>query len=51
MAWDYAAQIHALTGFDGNLDSTASEEGENYDVLATQWLTDAAKEIINILPP
>ena len=51
MAWDFGAQINAFTGFDGNETTTASEEGENFDVLATRWLTDAAKEIINILPP
>ena len=50
MAWDFGAQINAFTGFDGN-DTSASEEGETFDVLATRWLTDAAKEIINILPP
>jgi hypothetical protein len=50
MAWDFGAQINALTGFDANLDS-ASEEGEDYTTLANQWLNDAAKEIINMLPP
>ena len=50
MAWDFGAQINSFTGFDGN-DTSASEEGETFDVLATRWLTDAAKEIINILPP
>jgi hypothetical protein len=50
MAWNFGAQINALTGFDGN-DTSASEEGENYDTLATRWLTDAAKEVISILPP
>jgi len=50
MAWDFGAQINAFTGFNGN-DTSASEEGETFDVLATRWLTDAAKEIINILPP
>ena len=50
MAWDFAAQIHALTGFDA--DSTSdTDTGEDFNVMATQWLTDAAKEIINILPP
>ena len=50
MAWNFGAQINSFTGFDGN-DSSASEEGENFDVLASRWLTDAAREIINILPP
>ena len=50
MAWNFGAQINSLTGFDANLDS-ASEEGEDYTSLANQWLNDAAKEVINILPP
>ncbi len=50
MAWNFGAQINALTQFDGN-DTGASEEGENYSTLATQWLTDAAKEVMNLLPP
>ena len=49
MAWDFGAQIHSLTGFDGNLDS-ASEEGDDYTTLANRWLTDAAKEVMNLLP-
>ena len=50
MAWNYADQIHSLSGFDADTES-ASETGENFSVLAQQWLTDAAKEIINSLPP
>tara|TARA_R100001530_G_scaffold85101_1_gene59289 strand:- start:306 stop:1187 length:882 start_codon:yes stop_codon:yes gene_type:complete len=50
MAWNYADQIHALSGFDA--DNTAdSDTGEDFNILANQWLTDAAKEIINALPP
>ena len=50
MAWNFAAQIPALTGFDA--DSTSdSETDEDFNLLANQWLVDAAKEIINILPP
>ena len=50
MAWNFADQIHALTGFDA--DSTSdSETTEDFNLLANQWLVDAAKEIINILPP
>lgn len=49
MAWNFGVQINSLTGFDGN-DEGASEEGENHVVLASQWLTDAAREIIAILP-
>tara|TARA_R100000458_G_scaffold3352_1_gene2757 strand:+ start:504 stop:1211 length:708 start_codon:yes stop_codon:yes gene_type:complete len=49
MAWDFAAQIHALTGFDA--DSTSdSETGEDFNLLANQWLVDAAKEVINAFP-
>ena len=51
MAWDYAAQIHSLTGFDADSSSTSEEGTETYQALAAQWLTDAAKEVINILPP
>ena len=50
MAWDYAAQIHALTGFDADTDS-ASETGETYRLMVNRWLEDAAKEVINVLPP
>ena len=50
MAWNFGVQINSLTGFDANLDS-ASEEGDDYTTLANQWLTDAAKEVISILPP
>ena len=50
MAWNFADQIHALTGFDA--DSTSdSETDEDFNLLANQWLVDAAKEVINILPP
>ena len=49
MAWNFGTQINSLVGFDGN-DSGVSEEGETYQVLAAQWLTDAAKEVILILP-
>ena len=50
MALDFAARIHALTGFDA--DSTDdTETGDDFDEAAAQFMTDAAKEIINILPP
>ena len=51
MAWDFAAQIHALTGFDADDASTTTETGDTFSVLANKWLEDAAKEIINVLPP
>ena len=50
MAWDFAAQVHALTGFDAD-ESTYTETGETFQVMVNQWLTDAAKEVINLLPP
>ena len=50
MAWNFGVQINALTGFDANLDS-ASEEGEDYTTLSVRWLSDAAREVINLLPP
>ena len=50
MALDFAARIHALTGFDA--DSTSdSGTGDDFDEAAAQWMTDAVKEVINILPP
>ena len=50
MALDFAARIHALTGFDA--DSTSdTETGDDFDESASQWMTDAAREVINILPP
>lgn len=52
MAWDFGAEIHALSGFDadnsGTLDSIAT--GETFQAHANQWLTDGAKEVINLLP-
>ena len=50
MAWNFSEQIHALTGFDAASDED-SETGEDFRVLSAQWLTDAAREVINILPP
>ena len=49
MAWTFADQIHSLSGYDA--DSTSdTETGEDFNILANQWLTDAAKEVINVLP-
>ena len=50
MAWNFGVQINSLTQFDANLDS-ASEEGDDYTTLANQWLNDAAKEVISLMPP
>jgi hypothetical protein len=49
MAWDYAAEIHNLTGFDADDTSTTATSGEVLSVHATQWLTDGARDIINVL--
>ena len=53
MAWDFGAEIHALSGFDadnsGNVDGIATDE--TFQVHANQWLTDGAREVINVLPP
>ena len=50
MAWTFSEQIHALTGFDAASNSD-SETGEDFRVLSAQWLTDAAREVIHVLPP
>ena len=51
MAWDFAAEIHALTTFDADLaGTTGSLSGENLTLHVNQWLNDGAKEIINTLP-
>ena len=50
MALDFAAKIHALSGV--NADSSSdTETGDDFDESAAQWMTDAAREVINILPP
>ena len=51
MAWDFAAEIHALSGFNADLEGiTGSTSGEYLSLHTNQWLTQGAKEIINILP-
>ena len=49
MAWDFAAQIHALTGFDAD-SSDNTEVEETFRIMTSQWLKDAAKEVINVMP-
>ena len=49
MAWDFSAQIHALTGFDAD-STTTTETDETFRIMTAQWLKDASKEVINILP-
>ena len=48
MAWDFADQIHALTGYDAD-SSDDTDTGEDFNVLTNQWLTEAAKEVVGIL--
>ena len=48
MALDFAARIHALSGFDADA-TTDTDTGDDFDESAAQWLTDGAKEVINIL--
>jgi len=50
MAWDFAAEIHALTGFDGDEGSTAGNSGEFNTLHLNQWLNDGVKEVVNHLP-
>ena len=49
MAWDFAAEIHALTGFDADDATTTAVSGEILDDHADRWLTDGAKEVISQL--
>ena len=50
MALHFAARIHALSGFDA--DSTAdTDTGQDFDEHAAQWMTEAAKEVIDLFPP
>jgi hypothetical protein len=49
MALYFAARIHSLTGFDA--DSTSdTDTGQDFDEHAAQWMTEAIKEVINVLP-
>ena len=51
MAWDFAAEIHNLTGYDADDASGTAIDGTTFSLQADRWLVDGAKEIINILPP
>ena len=51
MAWDFAAEIHALTGFNADEASTAGNSGEVNTLHVNQWLNDGVKEVINHIPP
>jgi hypothetical protein len=49
MALHFAARIHALTGFDA--DSTSdTDTGQDFDEHAAQWMTEAIREVIDLLP-
>ena len=50
MAWDFAAEIHALSNFNADDGSGTGTSGEVLTLHANRWLTDGAKEVINILP-
>ena len=39
MAWNFGAEIHALTGFDGESSSNTAT-GETFQTHANQFLTD-----------
>ena len=49
MAASFDAQIHALSGFDADT-ASASAVGDDFDELAAQWMTEAYREVINVLP-
>ena len=51
MAASFADKITALTGFDANLtDDIIGTNQSDHDEVAAQWMTDAVKEVIEILP-
>ena len=50
MALHFAARIHALSGFDAN-SIADTDTGQDFDEHAAQWMTEAAKEVIELLPP
>ena len=50
MAWNFSQQVHSLTGFDADSTSASEAADATFRELCTQWLTDAAKDVINTLP-
>ena len=50
MAWTFGDEIKALTGYDA-MGSDDSVSGEDFYIHTNQWLKDAAKEVIHLLPP
>ena len=50
MAWDFAAEIHNLTGYDADDASGTATDGTALSLQADRWLVEGAKEVINQLP-
>ena len=50
MAWDFCAEIHALTGFDADDDSTLTDSGESHLQHSTQWINDGIKYTLDNMP-
>ena len=50
MAWTFGDEIKVLTGYDA-MGSGDSVSGEDFYLHTNQWLKDAAKEVIHLLPP
>ena len=49
MAWTFGDEIKVLTGYDA-MGSDDSVSGEDFYIHTNQWLKDAAKEVIHLLP-
>ena len=49
MAWKFADEIHALSGFDAE-SGTDTETGEDHNLHATQWLKEGLRAVINQFP-
>ena len=50
MAWDFAAEIHNLTGYDADDASGTATDGTAFSLQADRWLVDGARVVINRLP-
>ena len=49
MAWNYAIEIDSKTGFDGD-SNLATGLGASFEEFTDRWLSDSAREVINLLP-
>lgn len=49
MAWKFADEIHALSGFDAE-SGTDTETGEDHNLHATQWLKEGLRVVIGQFP-